>query len=162
MHPGSHESHSLSVFKSLFQWKTITEICSTSLFKIMSFLSPRALNSAYSILFIFHHNTYHFLAYNTLLVYCLFFFNLSQLQCKFYEFCSLLNLLCATPTPCPAKCLAHNKYLLKEWMKTPCYVATWVGGEFMRQWIMYLCSWIPFLSTWNYHNIVNWLYSNIK
>ena len=26
----------------------------------------------------------------------------------------------------------------------------------------YMYSWVPLLSTWNYHNIVNWLCSNIK
>ena len=27
---------------------------------------------------------------------------------------------------------------------------------------MYMYGWIPLLSTWNYHNIVSWLYSNIR
>ena len=27
---------------------------------------------------------------------------------------------------------------------------------------MYMYGWAPLLSTWNYHNIVNQLYSNIK
>ena len=27
---------------------------------------------------------------------------------------------------------------------------------------MYMYGWVPLLSTWNYPNIVNWLYSNIK
>ena len=27
---------------------------------------------------------------------------------------------------------------------------------------MYIQGWVPLLSTWNYHNIVNWLYSIIK
>ena len=94
-----------------------------------------------------------------LLVYFLVFY-LSQLQCKLYEFYSLLNLLCATQPP--PKCLASNKYLLKEWMKTQCYGATWVGGSLWENGYVYLCSWIPFLSTWNYHNMANWLYSNIK
>ena len=25
---------------------------------------------------------------------------------------------------------------------------------------MYMCGWVPLLSTWNYHNIVNWMYAN--
>ena len=35
-----------------------------------------------------------------------------------------------------------------------------MGGEFGEY--MYMYGWIPLLSTWNYHNIVNWLYSNKK
>ena len=27
---------------------------------------------------------------------------------------------------------------------------------------LYMWGWVALLSTWNYHNIVNWLYSNIK
>ena len=27
---------------------------------------------------------------------------------------------------------------------------------------MYVYGWVPLLSTWNYHNSVNWLYSNIQ
>ena len=27
---------------------------------------------------------------------------------------------------------------------------------------MYMYDWVPLLSTWNYHNIVNQLFSNIK
>ena len=27
---------------------------------------------------------------------------------------------------------------------------------------MYMCGWVPLLSTWNYPNVVNWRYSNIK
>ena len=27
---------------------------------------------------------------------------------------------------------------------------------------IYIYDWIPLLSTWNYYNIVNWLYPNIK
>ena len=36
-------------------------------------------------------------------------------------------------------------------------------GEFGRDEFMYMQGWVPLLSTWNYHNIVNWLsvHSNI-
>ena len=30
------------------------------------------------------------------------------------------------------------------------------------QWNMYICGWVPLLFTWNYYNLVNWLYSNTK
>ena len=35
-------------------------------------------------------------------------------------------------------------------------------GSFGENGYMYMYGWIPLLSTWNYHNIVNWLYSNIR
>ena len=35
-------------------------------------------------------------------------------------------------------------------------------GSFGENGYMYMYTWVPLLSTWNYHNIVNWLYSNIK
>ena len=41
-------------------------------------------------------------------------------------------------------------------------VATWMGEEFGENGYMYMYGWILLLSTWNYHSIVNWLYSNIK
>ena len=42
------------------------------------------------------------------------------------------------------------------------YEAAWMGGEFGGEWILVYVSLSPLLSTWNYHNIVNWLCSNIK
>ena len=41
-------------------------------------------------------------------------------------------------------------------------VATWMGGETGEDGHMYMYSWAPLLFTWNYHNIANWLYYNIK
>ena len=42
------------------------------------------------------------------------------------------------------------------------YVAAWMGGEFRGEWI-HVYVWLgALLSTWNYHNIVNWLYPNTK
>ena len=44
-----------------------------------------------------------------------------------------------------------------------CYIAAWMGGEFGVEWLhVCVCGWVALLCTWNYHNIVNWLYSNIK
>ena len=39
-------------------------------------------------------------------------------------------------------------------------VGAWMGGEFEGEWIHMTES--PLLSTWNYHYIVNWLYTNMK
>ena len=35
-----------------------------------------------------------------------------------------------------------------------------MGGEFGEDGYTYIYDWVPSLSTWNYHNIVNWLYPN--
>ena len=40
-----------------------------------------------------------------------------------------------------------------------CYVAPWMEEEFGGEWLyMFMHDWVPLLSTWNYHNIVNWSY----
>ena len=46
----------------------------------------------------------------------------------------------------------------KDLLSTQSYVAAWMGGEFGGEWI---CVYVS-LSTGNYHNIINWLYFNIK
>ena len=43
-----------------------------------------------------------------------------------------------------------------------CYVAAWMGRVWGKNGYMYVYGWVPLLSTWNNHNIVNQLYSNIK
>ena len=35
-------------------------------------------------------------------------------------------------------------------------------GSLGEKGYMYIHGWVPLLSTWNYHNIANWLYSNMK
>ena len=42
------------------------------------------------------------------------------------------------------------------------YMAAWMGREFGEEAYMYMYGWVLLLSTWTYHNIANWLYSNIK
>ena len=42
------------------------------------------------------------------------------------------------------------------------YMAAWLAGEFGEEAYMCMYGGVPLLSTWIYHNIVNWLYSNIK
>ena len=37
------------------------------------------------------------------------------------------------------------------------YTAAWMGGEFGGEWIHAYVWWVSLPSTWNYHNIVNWL-----
>ena len=56
-----------------------------------------------------------------------------------------------------------NKVLLNStWHSAQCYVAAWIGVEFGENGYMYLYGWVPLLFTWNYHNIVNQPFSNIK
>ena len=56
-----------------------------------------------------------------------------------------------------------SKALLSSTGKSArCCVAAWMGEEFGENGYMYMYGWILLLSTWNYHSIVNWLYSNIK
>ena len=43
-----------------------------------------------------------------------------------------------------------------------CYLAAWVGGQSGGEWIHLYVQLSPFASTLSYHNIVNWLCSNIK
>ena len=48
------------------------------------------------------------------------------------------------------------------WNSAQCYLAAWMKGEFGGEWI-YEYVWLSlFLFTWNYHNIVNWLYPSTK
>ena len=64
-------------------------------------------------------------------------------------------------------------FLYLKWIITRTYCiaqgtllnVTWQPGwegSFGENGYMYMYGWIPLLSTWNYHNIVNWLYSNIR
>ena len=62
------------------------------------------------------------------------------------------------------------KYSIGNFVQS--YVAAWMGGELGENGYMYIyvcvcvcvCvyGWGPLISTWNDHNIVNWLYANIK
>ena len=49
------------------------------------------------------------------------------------------------------------------WNSDQRYVVAWMRGEFGEEWIhIYMYGWVPLLFTWNYYNIVNQLYSNIR
>ena len=43
-----------------------------------------------------------------------------------------------------------------------CYVVAWMGEGLGENGSMYVYGWILSQFTWNYHNIVNWLYPSIK
>jgi len=52
--------------------------------------------------------------------------------------------------------------LYSTWSSAPCEVAAWGEGSLEENRQMYMYGCVPLLSTQNYHNIVNWLYTNIK
>ena len=60
------------------------------------------------------------------------------------------------------KWITNKDLLFSTRNSAQCYVAAWMGEELGKNGYMYMYSWVTLLHTWNYHNIVNWLYSNIK
>ena len=54
------------------------------------------------------------------------------------------------------KWITNKDLLYSTWNSAQCYVAVWMEEG------IYLYDWVPFLFTWSYHNIVNWLYPNTK
>ena len=61
------------------------------------------------------------------------------------------------------RCVERIPHLKSVGLPPHCYVAAWMRGGFEgRMDYMYLYGWVPLLSTWSYHNIVNLLYSNLK
>ena len=58
------------------------------------------------------------------------------------------------------KWITNKDLLYSTGNSSQCYVAAWMGKDFGGEWNMY--GWVPSLSTWNYHNIVNQLYSHTK
>ena len=56
-----------------------------------------------------------------------------------------------------------NKHLLySTWNSAQCYVPDWIWGVPGENGYIDTYDWVPSLSTWNYHNIVNQLYPSIK
>ena len=75
------------------------------------------------------------------------------------------------------KWIINKGLLYSTGNSTECYMATWMGGEFVGEWIhthththththiyiyIYIYVWVSLLFTWSYHNIVNWLYAKMK
>ena len=58
--------------------------------------------------------------------------------------------------------IANKDLLYSTGNSAQCYVEGWMGGSLGENGYMYVYDWAPWLFTWNYHNIVNWLYSNTK
>ena len=57
------------------------------------------------------------------------------------------------------KCITNQVLLYSTGNSAQCYVEAWMGKEFGGEWSHV---YVPSLSTWNCHNIVNWLYPNKK
>ena len=60
------------------------------------------------------------------------------------------------------KWITKKNLLYSTGSSDQCFVEAWMGGESRQNTYMYVYAWVPFLSTWNYQNVVNWLYLNIK
>ena len=60
------------------------------------------------------------------------------------------------------KWITNKDLPYSTWNSAQRYVAAWIGGEFGGEGYTYMYGWVPLLSTWNYHNIVNRFYPNTK
>ena len=61
------------------------------------------------------------------------------------------------------KWITNKDLLYNTWNSAQCYMAAWMGVEFGGEWIsVRVCSAVPLLFTWNYHNTVNQLDPNTK
>ena len=58
------------------------------------------------------------------------------------------------------KWIANKNLSYSTWNSAQCYVPVWMAVGRMDT--MYIYGWVPSLYTWNYHNIVNWLYLKTK
>ena len=56
---------------------------------------------------------------------------------------------------------ARSYHIAQETLLNVMWQPGW-AGSLGENGYMYMCGWVPLLSTWNYHNIVNQLYSNTK
>ena len=60
------------------------------------------------------------------------------------------------------KWITNKDLLYSTWNSAKCYVPAWMGRGLWENGYMYMYDWVPLLFTWNYHNIVNRLYPNIR
>ena len=64
--------------------------------------------------------------------------------------------------------LAYSRWIINKDLlystgtSVQCYVAAGWGRSLEENGYTYMYDWVPLLSAWSYHNIVNRLYSNIK
>ena len=60
------------------------------------------------------------------------------------------------------KWITNKDLLYSTWKFAQCYVPAWTGGGLGNNGYMYMYGRVPLLFTWNYHNVVNWLYPSTK
>ena len=60
------------------------------------------------------------------------------------------------------KWITNKVVLYSTGNSAQCYVAAWKGGVLGENGYMLIYDWIPSLLTWNYHNIVIWLFSLVQ
>ena len=60
------------------------------------------------------------------------------------------------------KWITNKNLLYSTEITAECSVEVWTGRRLGESRCLYLYGWVPSLSAWNYHNIDNCLYANIK
>ena len=91
------------------------------------------------------------------------FFNNIFLTCKTCHWTTYSNEQIKNATATAIFRQITNKDLLySTGNSAQCDVAAWMGGGLGESGYLHRHGWVPLLSTGNYHNIVNRLYSNIK
>ena len=60
------------------------------------------------------------------------------------------------------KWITNKELLYSTGSCAQCYVAVWMGVEFVEEWIHAYIWLSPFTVHLNYHNVVHWLYPNTK
>ena len=60
------------------------------------------------------------------------------------------------------KWITNKEQLYSTGNSAQCYGAARMWGEFRKNAYMNMYGWVPSVVTWNYPNMVNWLYSNTK
>ena len=60
------------------------------------------------------------------------------------------------------KWITNKEMLHSTWNSAQCYLAVWIGGEFVGEWIHVYVQLSLFTVPHNYHNIVNWLHPTTK
>ena len=64
--------------------------------------------------------------------------------------------------PLQFKWITNKDLLHSTWNSAQCYVEAWIGESLGENGYMYMYDWVASLFTWNYHDVVNHLYSNTK
>ena len=91
--------------------------------------------------------------------HCLIHVNVWQKSLQYCKVISLQLIKINEKKKNKIKWITTKDLLYSTWNSAQCYVGAWMEGEFGGEWYMCTYGWVPWLFTWNYHNIVNRLYS---